>query len=161
MNYFNINNRFKFQKFFRTEFWVLFFYRFIGLFFIFAAISKSRGFYHIERVLLFAHFPPSSVEPIAWMLIFSELLLGVLMTFLLANRVTGIISFMILLLFSFFLTYLLFLPNAPSCGCTGNFSFFQSAFFENLFGVLRNLFFISIIFFRWRIMQRKVVQASR
>lgn len=124
------------------------FFRFIGIYFIFTAISKAQNFSQIEETLLFLGFAPFLTETIGWILISFELLLGLLMVFLLADKLTTLFSIPLLFIFSFIIIYLLFQPEAPHCGCTGNFFIFKSAFYDNLAGLFRNIIFIIIIYLR-------------
>ena len=135
-----------------VNFWLLFFQCIIGGYFIFAAINKSRAFYHIEKIFLLIGIPYRAIDPLIWGIIFLELLLGVLLIFNLKNIFIVYSAIISLVFFSFFLTYLLFLPEPPYCGCMGNMRIFQNPFFENLFGLFRNFFFIGILFLRRRML---------
>nr|MCR5554179.1 hypothetical protein [Bacteroidales bacterium] len=125
------------------------FYRLIGVFFIFAAIGKASNSSPIENVLYFFNFPSIVIQGVIWMLIISEIVIGLAMLFQVFPLVTAIVAFISLVFFTIMLIILLIQPEVPHCGCTGNIVLFKTAFAENLFGVIRNIFFLLIIAFYW------------
>lgn len=151
---------FKFQSGFREKITLVnrVFYRFIGLFFIFTAISKSGAFYRLEEVFSFIGLPIWSINPVAWGLIFLELILGICMMFLIAKKVVIYISITLLLIFSGFLIFLMFEPYAPPCGCMGNVMLFSIPYFENIFGLVRNLFFLLILLIEGELLFKKKIE---
>lgn len=60
MNYFNINNKFKFQKFFRTEFWVLFFIVLLD-FFLSLQLSVNHAVFTILKEFFCSLISPLQV----------------------------------------------------------------------------------------------------
>lgn len=125
-------------------------YRLIGLFFIFAAFSKTRNFYQLEEVFLYLGFPAYTTEFFSWGVIIFELILGVGMFFSIMKKIFVIISTFTLIFFSGVLMYLLYQPEPLYCGCTGGVRLFESVFAEDLFGLCRNIFFLFFTISSWR-----------
>lgn len=128
---------------------IKYFYRFIGVFFVLTAFGKATDSSGVERVFAFLKFSADAASIIVWLLIIFELVVGLAMIFQLFPFFTASLSCLALILFSIFLTILLFLPEAPHCGCTGGFKLFKTAFSENLFGLIRNLCFLTITGSYW------------
>lgn len=124
----------------------------IGIFFVFSALSKSLSFYRTAEIFHFLGIQTDIAIIVSWILIIGELLLGLFLLFRLKECLIILISLLILILFSFFLIYLLCLPESPPCGCMGSIRLFQNSFLENLFGLFRNFFFIGILFLRRRML---------
>ena len=119
-------------------------YRAMGIFFLFAALNKAKALYQVEEVLLFLGVPGITTVPLSWGILVFEIALGLLVLLRIADRIVARVAVATLVVFSVVLVDLLLQPSAPHCGCAGRISLFRSAFEDNLFGLARNILFLSL-----------------
>lgn len=121
----------------------------VGFFFIYSALIKSYSIYNVLETFRFLGIPEILLFPLSWSLILFELILGLLLTFGLWRKKILLTTQIVLVIFSGILIFLILAPNAPHCGCTGNFTIFKTAILDNILGLVRNIVFLSVLFFSY------------
>jgi uncharacterized membrane protein YphA (DoxX/SURF4 family) len=110
----------------------------IGGFLVSAGVAKAHNSYDLRSVLLFDGFSRWMIPPLVWSVVLSEIVLGLLLFFRIAQKTVAIITIAVLVLYSLQLGYLLAFTNSPSCACLGRIKQYQSGRTTSSLGLARN-----------------------
>jgi hypothetical protein len=126
-------------------------YKAMGLFYIVAALSKAFSIYKTEDAIVSIGVRGMIVEPLAFLSVSVECLIGILMLFRVWVNLVNKINIVLLCFYCLVVTKLLVDGSKVECGCSGNLVLFKKVAYNNWFSLARNLVFLvfSCVYLFW------------